>query len=99
MTVACSVSSLVAQLLCKSPAHRLRNLECFQMQPLFRGFSFDPVILQKTPTEIILRLRAHPDWTTKARRGISSDDLNNFDCDEVSPTLAKMDLSLEAHWK
>lgn len=94
----CSISSLLVQLLCKSPAQRLRNLECFQMQPLFRGISFDPFILQKTPADIILQLRAHPDWTSKARRGLSSDDLNDFDC-EVSPTLAKMDLSLDAYWK
>lgn len=68
------------------------------MQPLFRGVSFDPLILQKTPADIILQLRAHPDWTAKARRGLSSDDLKDFDCDEVFPTLAKMDLSLEAYW-
>lgn len=66
------------------------------MQPLFRGVSFDPLILQKTPADVILQLRAHPDWTAKARRGLSSDNFSNFDCDEVSPTLAKMDLSLEA---
>lgn len=69
------------------------------MQPLFRGVSFDPLILQKTPADIILQLRAHPDWTAEARRGLSTDELNNFDCDEASPTLAKMGLSLEAYWK
>uniref|UniRef100_A0A3B5K0X5 Ribosomal protein S6 kinase related n=1 Tax=Takifugu rubripes TaxID=31033 RepID=A0A3B5K0X5_TAKRU len=75
---------LLTELLCKSPAHRLRNLESFQMQPFFRGFSFDPLILQKTPTDIILQLRGHPDWTVKARRGLSLEDFNNFDCEEVS---------------
>ncbi|CAG08957.1 unnamed protein product [Tetraodon nigroviridis] len=54
---------------------------------------------KKTPADIILQLRAHPDWTAKARRGLSSEDFNKFDCDPVSPTLAKMDLSLEAYWK
>lgn len=69
------------------------------MQILFRGVSFDPLILQKSPADIILQLRAHPDWTAKARRGLSSDDLKHLDCDEATPTLAKMDLSLEAYWK
>ena len=94
MAKICSVSSLLVQLLCKSPAHRLRNLDSFQMQPLFRGLSFDPLILQKTPADSILQLRTHPDLPEKARRGLSMDDFNNFDCDEVSLTLAKMDLSL-----
>lgn len=68
------------------------------MQPFFRGSSFDPLILQKTPVDVILELRTHPDWTAKARRGFDT-----FDCDEIlhspktptelSPTSASMDLS------
>lgn len=66
------------QLLCKNPESRLRDLERFKMQPFFRGCSFDPLILQKSPVDIILELRAHPDWTATARRGFDS-----FDCDEI----------------
>ncbi|XP_022615443.1 putative serine/threonine-protein kinase F31E3.2 [Seriola dumerili] len=94
---------LLTELLCKNPVSRLRNLECFKMQAFFRGTSFDPHILQKTPVEFILELRTHPDWAAKARRGLSLDYFDNFDCDkilhspttpsELSPTLANMDLS------
>ncbi|XP_044059050.1 ribosomal protein S6 kinase-related protein isoform X2 [Siniperca chuatsi] len=93
---------LLTELLCKSPANRLRNLECFKMQAFFRGASFDSLILQKTPVEAILQLRTHPDWAAKAARGLSLDYFDNFDCDQIfhSPTtptelsraLANMDL-------
>uniref|UniRef100_A0A668T0A5 Protein kinase domain-containing protein n=1 Tax=Oreochromis aureus TaxID=47969 RepID=A0A668T0A5_OREAU len=53
---------LLTELLCKNPVNRLRNLECFKMQMFFRGTSFDPYILQKTPVDFILELRTHPDW-------------------------------------
>lgn len=58
------------------------------MQPFFRGSSFDSLILQKTPVDVILQLRAHPDWAAKARRGLSLDYFNSFDCDKIlhSPT-------------
>ncbi|XP_042342447.1 ribosomal protein S6 kinase-related protein [Plectropomus leopardus] len=79
---------LLTELLCKNPVNRLRNLECFKMQTLFRGTSFDPLILQKTPVEVILELRTHPDWTAKSMRGLSLDDFDSFDCDKIlhSPT-------------
>lgn len=73
------------------------------MQAFFRGTSFDSLILQKTPVEVILQLRTHPDWAAKAMRGLSLDYFDNFDCDkilhspttptELSPTLTNMDLS------
>lgn len=76
------------------------------MQPFFRCSSFDPLILQKTPVDVILELRTHPDWTAKARRGLSLHYFDNFDCDEIlhspttptelSPTLSNMDLSHKA---
>lgn len=84
------------QLLCKNPVNRLRNLECFEMQAFFRGFSFDSLILQKTPVEVILELRTHPDWAAKAMRGLSLDYFDDFDCDKIlySPTApTNMDLS------
>lgn len=76
------------QLLCKNPANRLRNLDSFKMQAFFRGSSFDSLMLQKTPVDVILELRAHPDWAAKARRGLSLDCFDNFDCDQLlrSPT-------------
>ncbi|KAG8001927.1 hypothetical protein GBF38_012205 [Nibea albiflora] len=79
---------LLTELLCKNTASRLRNLECFKMQPFFRGSSFDSLILQKTPVDVILQLRAHPEWAAKARRGLSLDYFNSFDSDKIlhSPT-------------
>uniref|UniRef100_A0A3Q2TZZ8 Ribosomal protein S6 kinase related a n=1 Tax=Fundulus heteroclitus TaxID=8078 RepID=A0A3Q2TZZ8_FUNHE len=55
------LSSLI-QLLCKSPASRLRDLQRFKMQAFFRGASFDSYLLQKTPVKFILELGNHPDW-------------------------------------
>lgn len=76
------------------------------MQAFFRGTLFDPQILQKKPVEVILQLRTHPDWLTKARRGLSVDKFDNFDCkrilqpltasSELSPFLANVDLSQAA---
>lgn len=73
------------------------------MQVAFRGTSFDPLILEKTPVELILELRTHPDWEAKSMRGLSVDYFEHFDCDkirhspstpsELSPTLVNMDLS------
>ncbi|XP_070685461.1 ribosomal protein S6 kinase-related protein-like [Pempheris klunzingeri] len=99
---------LLTELLCKSPANRLRNLDSFKMQAFFRGTSFDSVILQKTPVKVILELRNHPDWAAKAMRGLSLDCFDDFDCDkilhspsELSASLASVDLSpaTERTWK
>ncbi|XP_030600793.1 ribosomal protein S6 kinase-related protein-like [Archocentrus centrarchus] len=102
---------LLTELLCKNPVNRLRNLECFKMQAFFRGTSFDPYILQKTPVEFILELRTHPDWAAKSTRGFSLDHFDNFDCEQIlhspttptevvgdskSPTLASVDLNSAA---
>ncbi|KAM9359560.1 ribosomal protein S6 kinase-related protein-like [Symphorus nematophorus] len=102
-TFSSALTLLLTELLCKNPASRLRHLESFNMQAFFRGFSFDPLILQRTPVDVILELRAHPDWAAKARRGLSLDYFDNFDCDqilhspttptELSPTLTNVDLS------
>ncbi|XP_070826959.1 ribosomal protein S6 kinase-related protein-like [Chaetodon trifascialis] len=98
-----ALAVLLTELLCKNPVDRLRNLERFKMQAFFRGSSFDSLILQKTPVDVILKLRTHPDWAAKARRGLSPDNFDSFDCDqilrspttpsELSPALASMDLS------
>uniref|UniRef100_A0A671TJV4 Ribosomal protein S6 kinase related n=1 Tax=Sparus aurata TaxID=8175 RepID=A0A671TJV4_SPAAU len=67
-TFSSALISLLTELLCKNPANRLRNLDSYKMQAFFRGSSFDSVMLQKTPVDVILELRAHPDWAAKARR-------------------------------
>uniref|UniRef100_A0A3Q1EEQ0 Ribosomal protein S6 kinase related a n=1 Tax=Acanthochromis polyacanthus TaxID=80966 RepID=A0A3Q1EEQ0_9TELE len=87
-TFSSALNLLLTELLCKNPLNRLRNLECFQMQPFFRGSSFDSYILQKTPVNFILELRTHPDWEAKSARGLSVDSFDNFDCDQIlhSPT-------------
>ncbi|XP_030008758.1 ribosomal protein S6 kinase-related protein [Sphaeramia orbicularis] len=105
-TCSTALTLLLTELLCKNPVNRLRNLECFKMQAFFRGTLFDPQILQKAPVQVILELRTHPDWPTKARRGLSVDQFDNFDCErilqpptassELSPSLANVDLSQAA---
>ncbi|XP_069568482.1 ribosomal protein S6 kinase-related protein-like [Brachyistius frenatus] len=84
-TFTSALTLLLTELLCKNPLNRLRNLECFKMQAFFRGTSFDSYILQKTPVDFILELRARPDWAAKSTRGPS---LDYFDCDHIlhSPT-------------
>uniref|UniRef100_A0A3Q1FU94 Ribosomal protein S6 kinase related a n=1 Tax=Acanthochromis polyacanthus TaxID=80966 RepID=A0A3Q1FU94_9TELE len=69
-TFSSALNLLLTELLCKNPLNRLRNLECFQMQPFFRGSSFDSYILQKTPVNFILE-------------GLSVDSFDNFDCDQI----------------
>ncbi|XP_041667255.1 ribosomal protein S6 kinase-related protein [Cheilinus undulatus] len=101
-TCSSALISLLSELLCKNPESRLRNLECFKMQAFFRSTSFDSLILQKRPVNVILELRTHPSWAAKAMRGLSLDYLDNFDCDkilhspttptEVSQSLVDMDL-------
>ncbi|XP_033833285.2 ribosomal protein S6 kinase-related protein isoform X1 [Periophthalmus magnuspinnatus] len=102
-TCSTALTILLTELLSKNPVNRLRNLDCFQMQAFFRGTSFDSEILQKTPNEVILKLRTHPDWSAKAMRGITVDYLKNFDHNKVhsptylsqgSPSLANKDMAL-----
>uniref|UniRef100_A0A667YXT0 Ribosomal protein S6 kinase related a n=1 Tax=Myripristis murdjan TaxID=586833 RepID=A0A667YXT0_9TELE len=102
-TLSTPLSLLLTELLCKNPANRLRNLECFRRQTFFHSTSFDSQILQKTPVELILELKSHPDWPAKAMRGLPLDYFHNFDCDkilhspttptELSPTLTNIDLN------
>lgn len=91
------------QLLCKTPARRLRTLERFKRQTFFHGTPFDSHLLQKTPMELILELKNRPDRPAKARRGLTLEPFPNFDCDflltspctptapDLSPTLANME--------
>ncbi|KAM8903077.1 ribosomal protein S6 kinase-related protein-like isoform 2-T2 [Spinachia spinachia] len=102
-TLSSSLILLLSKLLCKNPVNRLRNLECFEMEAFFRGTSFDSLILQKMPVEVILELRTQPDWAAKAMRGLSLEYFDHFDCDkilyspttptELSPILTSTDLN------
>ncbi|KAG9351610.1 hypothetical protein JZ751_022861 [Albula glossodonta] len=93
---------LLTELLCKTPTRRLRTLERFKRQTFFRGTSFDSHLLQKTPMELILELKEHPDRPAKAQRGLTPETFKSFDCDflgspvsptDLSPTLVNFDLS------
>ncbi|XP_072249197.1 ribosomal protein S6 kinase-related protein-like [Leuresthes tenuis] len=105
-TFSSALTLLLTELLCKNPVNRLRNLESFKRQAFFRGTSFDSYILQKTPVDFILKLRAHPDWTAKSMRGTSLDQIDKFDCDQIlnspstpsglSPPLANVGVSSSA---
>ncbi|KAJ3590230.1 hypothetical protein NHX12_008184 [Muraenolepis orangiensis] len=56
-TLSSALALLLTELLCKDPAHRLRNLDRFKSQNFFCGTSFDPLLLQKSPVEVVLKLR------------------------------------------
>ncbi|XP_056303013.1 ribosomal protein S6 kinase-related protein [Danio aesculapii] len=98
-----SFALLLTELLCKTPARRLRTLERFKRQTFFHGTPFDSHLLQKTPMELILELKNRPDRPAKARRGLTLESFPNFDCDfllsspytpaaqDLSPTLANME--------
>ncbi|CAL8267911.1 unnamed protein product [Merluccius merluccius] len=80
---------LITELLCKTPARRLRTLERFRRQTFFHGTTFDLVLLQRQPVDVILELRERPDRSAKARRGLtlSLQPLRGFDYDSLlSPT-------------
>ncbi|KAM4742261.1 ribosomal protein S6 kinase-related protein-like isoform 2-T2 [Anableps anableps] len=85
-TLSSDLILLLSELLCKSPASRLHDLERFKMRAFFRGTSFDPYILQKTPVKFILELRNHPDWAAKSRRGSMADWFDNFDLNNILST-------------
>ncbi|XP_061905225.1 ribosomal protein S6 kinase-related protein isoform X1 [Entelurus aequoreus] len=79
------LAMLVTELLCKTPARRLRTLDRFQRQTFFRGLTFDQGLMQRHPVEVILELRERPDRAAKARRGLtlSLQPLKGFDYDSL----------------
>uniref|UniRef100_A0A3P8VM56 Ribosomal protein S6 kinase related b n=2 Tax=Cynoglossus semilaevis TaxID=244447 RepID=A0A3P8VM56_CYNSE len=89
---------LLTELLCKTPARRLRNLERFKRQAFFHGTSFDHVLLQRKPVTVILELRERPDRAAKARRGftLSLQPLRGFDYDAVLSPSATPDTQIHA---
>lgn len=79
---------LITELLCKTPARRLRTIERYKRQTFFSGVTFDLALLQRHPVEVILQLRERPDRAAKARRGLtlSLQPLKGFDYDSfLSP--------------
>ncbi|XP_072548353.1 ribosomal protein S6 kinase-related protein-like [Salminus brasiliensis] len=78
---------LLTELLCKTPTHRLRCLERFKSQRFFSGVSFDSQMLTKAPVQPIIQLKDHPERPEKSARGLTFEQLQNFDCDLLdSPT-------------
>ncbi|XP_048016211.1 ribosomal protein S6 kinase-related protein isoform X2 [Megalobrama amblycephala] len=97
-----ALAFLLIELLCKIPMRRLRCLEHFQSQKFFRGMSFDSQMLQNHPIKPILELKNHPDRSERSMRGLSSDLLQNFECDllnspstpaDLPPTLMKIEVN------
>lgn len=76
---------LISELLCKTPIRRLRTLDRYKRQAFFRGMTFDLVLMQREPVEVILKLRERPDRAAKARRGLtlSLQPLKGFDYDSL----------------
>ncbi|CAL8304678.1 unnamed protein product [Gadus morhua 'NCC'] len=76
---------LITELLCKTPARRLRTLERFRRQTFFHGTTSDLVLLQRQPVDVILELRERPDRSAKARRGLtlSLQPFRGFDYDSL----------------
>ncbi|XP_007567427.1 putative serine/threonine-protein kinase F31E3.2 isoform X1 [Poecilia formosa] len=105
-TLSSDLILLLSELLCKSPASRLRDLQRFKTQAFFRGASFDSYILQKAPVKFLLELRSHPDWAAMSRRGSVADWFENFDFNntlsapltltELSPASPGEDVALTA---
>uniref|UniRef100_A0A3Q3FJR7 Ribosomal protein S6 kinase related b n=2 Tax=Labrus bergylta TaxID=56723 RepID=A0A3Q3FJR7_9LABR len=89
---------LITELLCKTPARRLRTLERFKRQTFFHGTTFDLTLLQRQPVEVILELRERPDRAAKARRGLtlSLQPLKGFDYDLFLSPPATPDTQLDA---
>ncbi|KAK7156234.1 hypothetical protein R3I94_006345 [Phoxinus phoxinus] len=87
-----ALAFLLIELLCKFPTRRLRCLEHFQSQKFFRGMSFDSQLLQKRPIKPILELKNHPERSERSMRGLSSDLLQNFECDLLNSPSSPVDL-------
>ncbi|XP_069802087.1 ribosomal protein S6 kinase-related protein [Dendropsophus ebraccatus] len=56
-TVSRSLSHLIKELLCKLPRQRLRYLHQFKSHIFFRRMTFDPALLQKSPVDLVLKMR------------------------------------------
>ncbi|XP_066454684.1 ribosomal protein S6 kinase-related protein [Eleutherodactylus coqui] len=57
VTVSRGLSHLLKELLCRIPRQRLRFLHQFKTHIFFRGMTFDPKLLQKSPVDLVLQMR------------------------------------------
>ncbi|KAG9486011.1 hypothetical protein GDO78_008876, partial [Eleutherodactylus coqui] len=57
VTVSRGLSHLLNELLCRIPRQRLRFLHQFKTHIFFRGMTFDPKLLQKSPVDLVLQMR------------------------------------------
>ncbi|XP_073472873.1 ribosomal protein S6 kinase-related protein [Aquarana catesbeiana] len=55
------LSFLLKELLCKVSRQRLRHFHQFQSHIFFRGMTFDPLLLQKYPVDLVLSMRKSED--------------------------------------
>ncbi|XP_026993037.2 ribosomal protein S6 kinase-related protein [Tachysurus fulvidraco] len=76
-----ALALLLTELLCKTPVCRLRCLERYRSQRFFNGVSFDSQVLMKYPIQTILELKDHPNRPEKSMRGLTCEQLLNFECD------------------
>ncbi|XP_034034271.1 ribosomal protein S6 kinase-related protein [Thalassophryne amazonica] len=88
------LSLLITELLCKTPSRRLRTFDRFKRHAFFHGSTFDMVLMQRQPVEVILELRERPDRADKARRGLmlSLQPLKGFDYDSLLSPPATPDV-------
>ncbi|KAM8977054.1 ribosomal protein S6 kinase-related protein [Pelodytes ibericus] len=70
------LSHLLKELLCRVPIQRLRYLHQFKSHRFFRGIAFDPVLLQKSPVDLVMTMRKS-DATDPPSVNIFED----FDCE------------------
>ncbi|XP_053503801.1 ribosomal protein S6 kinase-related protein [Ictalurus furcatus] len=88
-----ALALLLTELLCKTPMHRLRCLERYMSQRFFNGVSFDSQVLMKIPIQPILELKDHPNRPEKSMRGLTYDQLQNFECNLFEAPSSNTDLS------
>ncbi|KAG7322176.1 hypothetical protein KOW79_015034 [Hemibagrus wyckioides] len=88
-----ALALLLTELLCKTPMRRLRCLERYRTQRFFNGVSFDSQVLMKFPIQPILELKDHPNRLEKSTRGLTFDQLQNFECDLFDPPSSATDVS------
>ncbi|XP_077336551.1 ribosomal protein S6 kinase-related protein isoform X3 [Lithobates pipiens] len=70
------LSFLLKELLCKVSRQRLRHFHQFQSHIFFRGMTFDPLLLQKYPVDLVLSMRKSEDLDLSETHAFE-----DFDCD------------------
>uniref|UniRef100_A0A8C5PG25 Ribosomal protein S6 kinase related n=1 Tax=Leptobrachium leishanense TaxID=445787 RepID=A0A8C5PG25_9ANUR len=70
------LSHLLKELLCRLPRQRIRYLHQFKSHCFFRTVAFDPVLLQKSPVDLVMKMR-RSEMTDFQAVGMFED----FDCE------------------